>query len=152
MIINLLSNAYKYTQEGRIDVRASGVDSNGSRKLLISIEDSGIGIPQEEMQRLFKLFVPRKSNEVRIERSGMGMGLTISRSIVSQFGGELQVESVLHDGSTFSFTFAYNEERGTEEEQKTMVRRSRTIEEEDKQSLPMTLQAENNLLVPPPQP
>ena len=83
MIINWLNNAYKYTQEGRIDVRASGVDSNGSRKLLISIEDSGIGIPQEEMQRLFKLFVPRQSNEVRIERSGMGMGLTITRNIVS---------------------------------------------------------------------
>ena len=83
VVINLLSNAYKYTKQGHITLRA---DSHSSGLLRISVADSGIGIKQEDQHNLFSLF-SRLSEGRILDKNGIGLGLTICRTIVEQFGG-----------------------------------------------------------------
>ena len=110
MIINLLNNAYKYTQQGLIIIRVGSVSSSDGKMLHVAIEDTGIGIRREELGRLFKLnFNSASAGSPHMERGGIGMGLTISRNIVTQYDGEINVESVLNEGSTFSFTMSYKD-------------------------------------------
>jgi PAS domain S-box-containing protein len=97
VLSNLIGNALKFTPEGgRIDVRAIK-DKEG---LLVSVRDSGRGIPAEDIDRIFRPFwqAPRAG------RTGAGLGLAISRGIVEQHGGRVWVESREGVGSTFCFT------------------------------------------------
>ena len=105
VITNILSNAVKYTKEGSITFSAGFEkipEKPGSIILKIKITDTGIGIKQEDMDKLFKAFerIEEKRNR-NIE--GTGLGMTISRSILSMMGSSLNVESVYGEGSSFSF-------------------------------------------------
>lgn len=100
VVSNLMSNANKYTQEGgEIRLRAW---PNG-RYAYVSIEDNGLGISEENQQKLFTQFFRAEDKEVR-EQAGWGLGLSIVRRMVEAQDGEITFESKLGQGSTFTFT------------------------------------------------
>lgn len=106
VIHNLLDNAIKYTpNSGRIVVRARLDAQDGERqhKALIWIEDTGIGIPNEELDLIFERFY-RVDNETTGEINGAGLGLATCKGIVEAHGGTIWTESSLGRGSTFYFT------------------------------------------------
>lgn len=96
---NLISNALKYTESGRVIVRAQ-VDDSGY--LLISVQDTGIGIAPEHQELIFKDFTQIDSSLQRQAR-GTGLGLPLSRKLAHLLGGTLWVESEVGKGSTFYF-------------------------------------------------
>jgi signal transduction histidine kinase/CheY-like chemotaxis protein/HAMP domain-containing protein len=99
VLLNLLSNAVKFTEEGAITVRTWA--ENG--QVTISVEDTGIGIADEDLTKVFAEFVQVDGSLTR-RIGGTGLGLPISKRLVELHGGQMQVESRLGQGSTFSFT------------------------------------------------
>jgi ammonium transporter len=97
ILLNLLSNAIKYTDEGSIAVRAKAADG----RLRVAVADTGIGIPRDELGRIFREFHRADSTATRT-RSGTGLGLTISQRLARSLGGQITVESRLGAGSTFT--------------------------------------------------
>jgi signal transduction histidine kinase len=97
---NLISNAIKYTPErGQIAVRC-GIDDD---KIRGTVSDTGIGIHPEELEHVFEDFF-RTDAAKAMARHGTGLGLSIVRGVVERYGGEVWVESVVDEGSTFGFT------------------------------------------------
>ena len=105
VITNLLSNAVKFTpDEGSIALCADLLEeAEGICTLKISVTDTGIGIAQEQQQRLFASFVQADNSTAR-RYGGTGLGLAISKSIVEMMGGRIWVESEVGKGSSFIFT------------------------------------------------
>jgi signal transduction histidine kinase/ActR/RegA family two-component response regulator len=107
VLTNLLSNAVKFTPEnGRIDftVRQIGSDNDGSVAVLeFSVRDTGIGMSDEQQKNLFQAFQQGDSS-ISAKYGGTGLGLTISKRIVSLLGGDIGVSSALDKGSTFTVT------------------------------------------------
>lgn len=99
VLINLLGNAVKYTEEGKIHLRIIPLDDTRVR---FEVADMGPGIAPEEQEQVFHPFYQTASGVAKGE--GTGLGLTISREFVRLMGGELEVESVPGRGSTFRFT------------------------------------------------
>ena len=94
---NLLDNAVRYTPRGgRVDVRVAGQDATG----VLTVTDTGIGIPSREMPRVFERFY-RVDRARSRETGGTGLGLSIARHVAEQHGGEIEAESELGRGSTF---------------------------------------------------
>ena len=90
VLFNLIGNALKFTYVGTISLDLS-YDFDLS-KLAVSVEDSGIGIKTEDLHNLFKFF-GQVSSSKNINKSGMGLGLTISKLIIQQLGGDIEVKS-----------------------------------------------------------
>jgi signal transduction histidine kinase len=102
-ILNLISNAMKYTPDkGEIKIRITGERDC----LRWEIQDSGIGIPKDDLGKLFRKFF-RAGNAVAVETEGTGLGLYLVRLIVERFGGKVWCESEEGKGSTFTFTLPY---------------------------------------------
>jgi signal transduction histidine kinase len=100
VVLNLVSNAIKYTPAGgRLRIR---IDEEAGA-LRWQIQDSGIGIPESARQRLFEKFF-RAENALTIDTEGTGLGLYLVRLIVERFGGSVSCESDVGEGSTFRFT------------------------------------------------
>ncbi len=104
VIINLLGNAIKFTDRGQVSFKVSridnGVDPAGCQ-LRFEVEDTGLGIPPEELDRIFEPF--RQAGDYKQKAEGTGLGLAICRNLVEKMGGQLQVESTLGKGSRFWF-------------------------------------------------
>jgi signal transduction histidine kinase/CheY-like chemotaxis protein len=100
IVLNLLSNAAKFTHEGRIILAA---DQDANANLRISVTDTGIGISREALPRIFKEFQQADTSTTR-QYGGTGLGLTISRNLAHLLGGELTAESELGKGSTFTLS------------------------------------------------
>ncbi|MDR2423006.1 MAG: response regulator [Deltaproteobacteria bacterium] len=98
---NLLSNAFKYTQAGQVEMLINSHQEGEIVWLSIKVRDSGIGIKEEDLKKLFSAYsqVNTKSNR-KIE--GTGLGLSIVRKMVEKMNGRIEVESVFGQGSTFS--------------------------------------------------
>jgi len=101
VFINLLDNAVKYTPEGG-EISISAVEK-GEREIQVSIQDNGIGIPQEDLSRIFERFY-RVDKGRSQELGGTGLGLSIVKHIIQAHGGRVWAESQLGKGSTFCFT------------------------------------------------
>lgn len=106
VVINILSNAVKFTPEGgEITVTAAPVSMEGSTaRIRISISDSGIGMTQDQLARLFTAF-EQADGSISRRFGGTGLGLAISKSIVELMGGEIRAQSAPGEGSTFCFEF-----------------------------------------------
>ena len=106
VITNLVGNAIKFTSEGevRVSTRLIEPTESGEKPMLeFAITDSGIGMTEEQVAKIFQPFVQADSSVTR-KFGGTGLGLTISKRIVKSLGGKIGVESVHGQGSTFSFT------------------------------------------------
>lgn len=105
VLFNLAGNAVKFTDSGNvtISVKEARKSEDDRTALLFSISDTGIGISDEDMTRLFNRFERVDSDRVR-ETTGAGLGLAIASDLVDLMGGKLKCESVVGEGSTFSFT------------------------------------------------
>ena len=101
IILNLISNAIKFTEDGHITVRVRNSDDPGG--LLFSVSDTGVGIPNDKQQAIFESFTQADSSTTR-KYGGTGLGLTISKRLVDLMNGRIWVESEVGVGSTFSFT------------------------------------------------
>ncbi len=98
---NLISNAIRYTDKGRVVVRVilqSG--QNGKLRLVLSVEDSGIGIAADKHSQIFEAFSSADPEQSAM-RGGTGLGLSVVRDLVALMGGRIKVESALGEGSTF---------------------------------------------------
>lgn len=109
VLTNLVSNAHKYTPEGghiiiTADVSEKPANGRDSEPVLhIAVQDSGIGMSEEDLAKLFTPYF-RSDNPMAREQPGTGLGLTITRGIVEGHGGQIWVESTLGTGTTFHFT------------------------------------------------
>jgi signal transduction histidine kinase/CheY-like chemotaxis protein len=113
ILINLLSNAIKFTKEGTVSLRlsAQATDDSVRARICFDIEDSGLGIPQHDLGRIFELFERLDSSQ---PQTGTGLGLTITSRFVELMGGTLHVKSDLGRGSRFVVELPL--ERATESE------------------------------------
>jgi PAS domain S-box-containing protein len=103
VVINLISNAVKFTHRGWITVRARPRISDGDRHVIaISVEDTGAGI---ESRYLVRIFEPFDQADARVRAGGTGLGLAISRNFARLMDGDLVVDSTVGKGSVFTFTF-----------------------------------------------
>jgi len=111
VLVNLANNAVKFTSQGivLIEVKRGAERSNGHVELVFSVKDTGIGIPADRMDRLFKSFSQVDSSTTRLY-GGTGLGLAICKQLVELMGGRIWVESEAGKGSTFSFTIVSQED------------------------------------------
>jgi two-component system sensor histidine kinase BarA len=108
VVNNLLSNALKSTNRGQVVIRVRKLDGKQMPRLLISVSDSGSGIPQREIGNLFFPFLQLSPYAINQER-GTGLGLTIARNIIERMGGAIRVASREGVGTTFWFTLPLTE-------------------------------------------
>ncbi|MEE9228569.1 MAG: ATP-binding protein, partial [Acidimicrobiia bacterium] len=104
LLLNLMGNAIKFTEDGSITVSIAAVTSSPDDILLrFSISDTGIGIPPDQIDTIFEPYL-QASSSISREYGGTGLGLAICHDLVDLMQGEIWVESVLGEGSTFHFT------------------------------------------------
>ncbi len=127
ILINLLSNAFKFTMEGgKVTFRTEEIPAvvPGKVRYRFCVADTGIGMSQEFQERLFEPFI-RSESVVRVE--GTGLGLSITKGLVDLMGGNISVESKLHQGSTFTVELEFEEI--VEEEKHTVLADGETVKE-----------------------
>ncbi len=103
ILSHLIKNAVKYTSSGDIEFGYLRKENN----LEFFVSDTGIGIPKEKTEVIFKKFVRAESNMTKLH-DGAGLGLSIAKAFVEMLGGKIWVESEEHSGSTFYFTIPYH--------------------------------------------
>jgi PAS domain S-box-containing protein len=107
VVLNLVSNALKFTARGHVTVSVDmDTETGGRTKLRFSVADSGIGIPPERQAAIFQPFVQADGSTTR-RYGGTGLGLTISKSLVMLMGGDIWLESALGRGTTVHFTIEF---------------------------------------------
>ncbi|OHD81735.1 MAG: hypothetical protein A2355_07520, partial [Spirochaetes bacterium RIFOXYB1_FULL_32_8] len=129
VLINLISNAIKFTDQGSVFLRIQKKLKNNVAMLHFSIEDTGLGISPEKMSLLFEKFTQIENKNTK-KYKGSGLGLVICKSLVELMGGTIHVSSRLSQGSTFSFEIPLIED--------TNIQDNEIIEE-------LTVPYENNL-------
>lgn len=107
VMINLASNAIKFTQSGKVTIEINCIELNQTQcKLRFSVTDTGIGISPEQQTKIFDGFVQAEASTTR-RFGGTGLGLAISKRLVALLGGELKLKSELGKGSQFWFELAF---------------------------------------------
>ena len=110
IILNLLTNAVKYTKEGYINFKVDSVIKEDVCRLIISVEDSGIGIKEENINKLFSKF-ERFDLEKNITIEGTGLGLAITKKLVDLMNGKIVVQSTYGEGSRFTVAIKMNKKK-----------------------------------------
>jgi signal transduction histidine kinase/ActR/RegA family two-component response regulator len=115
VLINLMANAVKFTQKGRVEVSVRSLDRTGNECTLeFHVTDTGIGITEDAQEVIFQEFKQADGSHTR-EFGGTGLGLAISKKMVEQLGGRLTVVSEPGKGSDFSFNITVNMDAGETE-------------------------------------
>jgi len=107
ILFNVVGNALKFTESGHVKIRAStgAVDpSKNAVELILEVEDTGIGISNDEQQRIFEEFTQQSGQSTK-KYGGSGLGLTITKRLVEMMRGRISVRSQVGQGTTFRFTF-----------------------------------------------
>ena len=114
ILINLISNALKFTKTGGVTLRVRQINKTNAdlHQLEFEVEDTGAGIAADEIDALFEAFAQAASG--RQNQEGTGLGLAISRRFIRLMGGDISVKSVLGHGSTFTFQIQYKEATSAE--------------------------------------
>lgn len=109
VLTNLINNAIKFTQHGYVELNVKLLEKVGDEhRILFSLKDSGIGIPEDKLGEIFDSF-SQADNSVTRKFGGTGLGLSISKSLVQMMNGELSVESTLGEGTEFSVIIPFKE-------------------------------------------
>jgi PAS domain S-box-containing protein len=103
VLVNLLSNAVKFTERGSVHIAVSSLPVGSGHEIQFSVQDTGIGISEDRMDRLFQSFSQVDASMTR-KYGGTGLGLAISKHLVSLMGGSIRAESNLGQGSIFYFS------------------------------------------------
>ena len=116
VLLNLISNAIKFTSEGEIEVRLKSAEpSDFGTKLTFSVRDTGIGMSEAQMGLLFSAF-NQADNSITRQYGGTGLGLSISQKLVNMMGGDIWIESTPGKGSTFFFSVTFGNVSSVEED------------------------------------
>lgn len=102
-LLNLLSNAFKFTREGAVTLTIREREVDGEARVEFAVTDAGIGIAAEDLERIFRPFVQVDDSSTR-RHGGTGLGLALTRELVGLLGGTLSVTSTLGAGATFTIT------------------------------------------------
>lgn len=111
ILINLINNAIKFTNEGQIEI---GCTPESKNMLKFYVKDTGVGFPEEKKEIIFDRFI-QLNNSSNNPQGGTGLGLAIVKGLVEMLGGEIQADSAPLVGSTFTFTIAANHTMATDE-------------------------------------
>ena len=104
---NLLNNAIKFTEHGTISITAKSVNVSSTKvDILFNVKDSGVGIPKEDQEKIFELYVQSSKN--KSAQLGTGLGLSIVKNLLSLMNSKISLESNAGSGTTFSFTISFN--------------------------------------------
>ncbi|KOS63957.1 ATP-binding protein [Lysinibacillus sp. FJAT-14222] len=115
VLYSLLHNAIQHTEIGEITVRAYVHHEH----MVIQVSDTGLGIPPQELERIFNAFYQVKNNH---KKEGLGLGLSIAKNIVEKLNGDIHVKSLLGEGTTFTFTMPLaTDEQFSDEKSLAMV-------------------------------
>ena len=104
IVLNLISNACKFTENGKITLNISKKKKKSGDLILIAVKDTGIGMTKNQMDKLFNSFVQADSSTTR-KYGGTGLGLTISKQLAMMMGGDVTVDSEINKGTIFTATF-----------------------------------------------
>lgn len=108
ILSNLVDNAVKYTMQGEVAIKAERVETADGEWIVISVRDTGIGIPQEHLPRIFERFYRVDKARSR-QLGGFGLGLSIAKHLTESLGGKITVQSQVGKGSTFYVWLPINE-------------------------------------------
>ena len=103
ILVNLLGNALKFTEKGSIVLRVAPYSGERRGTIIFSVSDTGIGIPSDRRDHIFESFAQAEAHLTRTG-DGTGLGLAISKKLVELMGGDIWIESIEGNGSTFNFT------------------------------------------------
>lgn len=107
VLLNLTGNAVKFTEKGAVTIRSKWKENpNGKRLMYVEVQDTGIGIPEDRQQAVFESY-SQAGTDTNRKFGGTGLGLTISKHLVEQQGGEIGLFSTLGKGTTFWFQIPY---------------------------------------------
>lgn len=124
LLINLCSNAIKFTDEGHVRIRMEGstqrIDGEQRFLLILSVEDTGIGIPEEKQEEIFENFNQADNSTTR-RYGGTGLGLAIVKKLVDLHEGTIRLESSPGKGSTFTIRLQYTEGRASDLQEEVQV-------------------------------
>ena len=127
ILINLTSNAVKFTEEGEVLIRAKRIKEDDKQvEILFSVQDTGIGIPTDRLEAIFERFTQADGSTTR-KFGGTGLGLAISQHLVEAMGGEMNVESEYGKGANFSFTLGFSKQAKITDESKVRVKNLRGL-------------------------
>lgn len=119
VLFNLVGNAVKFTETGSVSIEIKRLSTNNFSDLYsFEIIDTGVGIPEDDLDDVFNMFV-QATNTNLVSESGTGLGLSISNGIIEKMGGDLKVSSILGKGSRFQFSIEL--ERAVSNEEKVKV-------------------------------
>lgn len=146
ILANLISNAVKFTSEGEVQVKVQGITKSNRTQLLFAVEDSGIGIAEQEGKDLFTPFRQLESNP-EVQYQGTGLGLAISQNLIELMGGRIWFENNQSGGTTFLFTVDYNTPEADENDSEDMITVKRMneplVDSADRQSLRVLIAEDN---------
>ena len=135
VLVNLVGNSIKFTSTGEVAVHVSTISRTDDRAVLkFAVIDTGVGIPKERQARMFEAFEQADTSTTR-EFGGTGLGLAISRQLIDLMQGEIQIESEVGQGTTFSFTVNLGIDQNPEPKEK--------IEKEFLKGLPVLIVDDN---------
>jgi len=134
VIINILTNAIKYTEKGYIDLSIKCVKTNDICRLIVSVEDSGRGIKEEDIDKLFTKF-QRLDEDRNTTIEGTGLGLAITKQLIDLMGGKIVVNSTFGEGS--KFTVALDQK----------ISKTQVVKEEIKEEINLDLKGRKILIV-----
>lgn len=121
IILNLVSNAVKFTTKGKITVSVRLLDEDNEKVTLeFAVADTGIGIPEDKIEKIFDNFQQASSNTSRLY-GGTGLGLAIVKQLVEPQGGTISVKSKINEGSTFSFILSFQKTKAKAELETDLV-------------------------------
>ncbi|WP_432467269.1 transporter substrate-binding domain-containing protein [Agarivorans sp. Z349TD_8] len=135
ILINLTQNAIKFTEQGQVVVKIKLLESVPNRVTLeFSVNDTGIGISEDNLSKLFQPFAQADDSLTRTH-GGTGLGLSISKLLVELMGGEIRATSIENQGSTFSFqlNLAYSEDKQYDQQLQAELRDMRVLVVDDNQ-------------------
>lgn len=121
ILVNLVSNSIKFTQKGEIVLHVDAISETDNQVTMkFSVSDTGIGIPKDRQEAIFKRFIQADGSTTR-KYGGTGLGLSISKQLIEMMGGQIGVESEQNKGSTFWFSVSFAKQLNIKEQRLTSV-------------------------------